>query len=63
MSINSIETDDDHDEALREVERLWGSPLGTPNGDRLDSLLKLVEAYERVHFPIKLPGTGKESRD
>jgi len=40
---------------LREVERLWGAPPGTPKGDRLDVLVALVEAYERAHYPVDPP--------
>jgi HTH-type transcriptional regulator / antitoxin HigA len=29
--------------------------LGTPDGDRLDVLATLVEAYERKHYPIDEP--------
>ena len=28
---------------------------GTPQGERLDVLVTLVEAYERKHFPMDLP--------
>jgi len=55
MGIKPIKSDQDHDEALREVEQLWGSREGTPKGDRLDVLVTLVEAYERTHFPVGLP--------
>jgi HTH-type transcriptional regulator/antitoxin HigA len=38
------------------VERLWGAPRGTAAGDELDVLATLIEAYEREHYPIDLPG-------
>jgi HTH-type transcriptional regulator/antitoxin HigA len=40
-----------HEAALAEIERLWGTPLGTPEGDRLDVLMTLVDAYERANWP------------
>ena len=46
-SLKPIQTDADHDEALAEIQSLWGSEPGTSNGDRLDILIALVEAYER----------------
>lgn len=52
MEIRPIRSDADHRNALQEIERLWGAPLGTPDGDRLDVLATLVEAYEEQHFPI-----------
>lgn len=51
--INSIRTDEDHAVALREIEHLWNAEPGTPDGDRLDILFTLVEAYEKKHFPIQ----------
>jgi HTH-type transcriptional regulator/antitoxin HigA len=50
-----IKTEADHEAALREIERLWGANEGTPEGDRLDILTTLVEAYEEAHFPIDFP--------
>lgn len=55
MEIKPIRNEADHEEALREIERLWGAKEGTPQGDRLDVLTTLVEAYERNHFPIDAP--------
>ena len=46
MDVRPIRTDSDHKEALREIERLWGAEPGTPEGDKLDVLATLVEAYE-----------------
>ena len=50
-----IRTEADHKAALREIECLWGAKEGTPEGDRLDILATLVEAYEEAHFPIDFP--------
>jgi antitoxin component HigA of HigAB toxin-antitoxin module len=46
MDIRPIKTDADHDAALREIERLWGAPEGSEEGDRLEVLVTLTEAYE-----------------
>jgi HTH-type transcriptional regulator / antitoxin HigA len=54
-NIKPIRTKRDHQAALAEVERLWGSKLGTPEGDRLDVLATLIEAYEAAHFPMDPP--------
>jgi HTH-type transcriptional regulator/antitoxin HigA len=45
----------DHAAALAEVERLWGAKSGTPDGDRLDVLATLIDAYEATHFPMDPP--------
>ena len=50
--VKPIHTAADHREALKEVERLWGSKSGTPDGDRLDALATLIDAYETQHEPI-----------
>lgn len=52
MEIRPIRSEADHLAALEEIERLWGAPLGTPKGDKLDVLATLVAAYEADHHPI-----------
>jgi HTH-type transcriptional regulator/antitoxin HigA len=52
MDIRPIRTDEDHQSALREIDRLWGAPRGTPEGDKIDILATLVEAYESEHHPV-----------
>lgn len=55
MHLKPIKTEADHEEALREIERLWGAKEGTVDGDRLEILATLVEAYEEAHFPMDMP--------
>jgi HTH-type transcriptional regulator / antitoxin HigA len=55
MRIRPIRSEPDYDEALRRVEALWGSTSGTAEGDELDVLVPLIEAFEREHHPIDLP--------
>jgi HTH-type transcriptional regulator/antitoxin HigA len=55
MEIKPIRSDADHDEMLREIERLWGAAPNTHDGDRLDILITLSEAWERIHVPMPLP--------
>jgi HTH-type transcriptional regulator/antitoxin HigA len=55
MDIRPIRTDEDHTAALAEVERLWGAAPGSPEGDKLDVLTTLVEAYEDKRWPISSP--------
>ena len=55
MRIKPIRSEADYDAALRRVEALWGSASETPEGDELDVLVPLIEAYEREHYPIDLP--------
>jgi HTH-type transcriptional regulator/antitoxin HigA len=55
MQLKPIKTDANHEAALKEIERLWGAAEGTSDGDRLEILITLVEAYEEAHFPMDLP--------
>jgi HTH-type transcriptional regulator/antitoxin HigA len=54
-----IRTTADYNGALAEVERLWGARSGTPEGDRLDALATLIDAYEEQHFPMDPPAPLK----
>ncbi len=55
MEIKPIKTETDYSEALLEVEKLMDAKLNTPEGDKLDVLVTLIEAYEEKHHPIFLP--------
>jgi HTH-type transcriptional regulator/antitoxin HigA len=55
MEIKPIRSNADHEKALLEIQLLWGAKEGTPDGDRLDVLVTLVDAYESEHFPIDPP--------
>ena len=55
MEIKPIKTKRDYRTALKEIESLMRARIDTPEGDRLDVLATLVEAYERKHFPMELP--------
>jgi len=53
--LKPIRNEADYEDALAELERLWGAKSGTPRGDRLDVLATLIEAYEARHHPIDPP--------
>ena len=55
MNIKSIKTDTDFRAALKEVESLMTAEPNTPEGEKLDILVTLIEAYEHKHFPLDLP--------
>jgi HTH-type transcriptional regulator/antitoxin HigA len=55
MEIKPVRTEADYECALREIERLWGAAEGTPEGDALDVLVTLVNAFEEHRWPIDLP--------
>jgi HTH-type transcriptional regulator / antitoxin HigA len=53
--VRPIRTKRDYEAALKEVERLWGATIGTRDGDRLDVLATLIDAYEAEHYPMDPP--------
>jgi len=53
--IRPIRTERDYAAAMAELERLWGARAGTPEGDRLDVLATLIDAYETQHDPMDPP--------
>ena len=55
MEIKPIKTETDYSEALLEVEKLMDAKLNTPEGDKLDVLVTLIEAYEEKHHQILPP--------
>lgn len=55
MDIKPIKTDADYRAALKEIETLMMAEPDTPEGEKLDVLVTLVEAYERKHYPLDLP--------
>ena len=55
MEIKPIKTKADYRAALKEVEALMAAEPDTPEGERLDVLVTLVEAYENKHYRFDLP--------
>lgn len=55
MDIRPIKTDADYRAALNDIENLMMAEPDTVEGEKLDILVTLVEAYEAKHFPMDLP--------
>ncbi|HEY7297654.1 MAG TPA: transcriptional regulator [Xanthobacteraceae bacterium] len=55
MDITPIKTNRDYRRVLKEIESLMHAKRNTPEGDRLDVLVTLVEAWEAKHYPLELP--------
>src|SRR5436309_10354368 len=53
--VRPIRTKRDYEVALKKVERLWGAKDGTPDGDRLDVLATLIDAYEAERYRMDPP--------
>ena len=55
MTIKPIKTRKDYYSTLKKIEELFNAKLNTPQGDLLEVLVTLVEAYEKIHFDITPP--------
>ncbi len=55
MTIKPVKNESDYDVALAEIDRLMGVAPATPESDRLEVLVTLVEKYESEHWPIDEP--------
>ena len=55
VKIAPIRGERDYEAALKEIEALMDATAGTSEGDRLDVLVTLVEAYEARHWAIDPP--------
>jgi HTH-type transcriptional regulator/antitoxin HigA len=55
MDIKPIRTESDYQAGLKDIEKMLDSLPGTPEADRLEVLVTLVEAYEARNFPIPEP--------
>ncbi len=59
MAVGPIQNEQDYISAISRIKLLWGSQKDTPEGNELDKLITLVEAYEMVHNPIAPPDIKK----
>ena len=55
MEIRPIKTDADYRAALIETEALMSAKPNSPEGEKLDVMVTLIEAYEARHFPLDFP--------
>ena len=53
--VKPIRNEADYDAAMADVAALWGAPNGTPEGDRLEVLATLIDAYEAKHHAMDAP--------
>ena len=55
MKLKPIRTEEDYNNALQAIDRLWDVETGTPESDMLEILVTLVEAYEKQHYELPPP--------
>lgn len=55
MTIKPIKTESDYRSALKRLEEIFDSPIGTEESDEADVLGLLVDEYEKKHYSIDPP--------
>ncbi len=55
MDIKPIKTEADYRAALKQIDTLMLAEPDSPEGERLDIMVTLIEAYEAKYFPMDLP--------
>ena len=55
MQIKPIKTEQDYQQALKRLEKIFTAKLNTTEGDELEILGILIENYEEEHFFIDSP--------
>ena len=55
MEIKPVKTEADYRAALKEIETLMLAEPDSPDGEKLDVMSTLIEAYESRHYPLDLP--------
>ena len=55
MKIKPIRNEEDYQNALLRLEKIFDAKKGTEQGDELEILSILIDNYEKENFPIGLP--------
>lgn len=55
MEIKPIKSETDYENVLTRIDALMSAESGTPEGDELEILVTLVEAFEQANYPIGAP--------
>lgn len=55
MEIKAIKTEQDYNQALSRLEKIFHAPIDSKEGDEAEVLTILIEKYEEEHYPIEAP--------
>jgi HTH-type transcriptional regulator/antitoxin HigA len=55
MNIKLIKTEADYRKALKRLEKIFDSMIGTPESDEADILGLMIDEYEKKHYHIDAP--------
>lgn len=55
MNIKVIKTEEDYNQSLKRLEKIFHAPVDSKEGDEAEVLSILIEKYEDEHYPIEAP--------
>jgi len=55
MYLNPIKSELDYQNALKRLEAIFDTKIGSPESDEADILAMMVDEYEKKHYPIEAP--------
>jgi HTH-type transcriptional regulator/antitoxin HigA len=55
MNIKVIKTEEEYNQALKRLEKIFDAPVDSIEGDEAELLSILIEKYEDEHYPIEAP--------
>lgn len=55
MNIRAIKTENDYNQALKRLGKIFHAPIESPEGDEAEVLSILIEKFEDEHYPIEAP--------
>ena len=55
MDIKAIKSEEDYNQALKRLDKIFHAEVDTPEGDEAEVLSILIEKYEDKHYPIGMP--------
>lgn len=55
MNIHLIKSESDYQQALKRLEVVFDTLIGTPESDEADLLGLIIDEYEKKHYPIEAP--------
>jgi HTH-type transcriptional regulator/antitoxin HigA len=61
QSVKPLANETEYDLALKDIDRYWDASKGSPEYNRLETLIILVEEYEAKHWPISPPRLESKS--
>ncbi len=55
MDIKVLKTEEDYNQALKRLDKIFHAPIDSKEGDEAELLSILIEKYEDEYYPIEAP--------